>query len=688
MKQMKKHLRKKAGIVVLLLTGIIIISIVWMGFLKSEPMKENQDTQVADVTELTNVTENEKIQQLWDFSKCCGNWYYGGSDWEYQYSGGEAASVSVEQEMLKVSVDYSGEKENSWSQLAVCEWDSEGMNLIGANTLRLDFLFDTASMSGGGFLIKVYSNHAEIDANAAVDMEHTETVSGTLKKAKVEVTFDEITNAAVKDLNICIVGNLTDYKGDLWLDNITLLQEKGKAANDIYVSSTLSVTGSTVQADIVAGQLITFDETGEDVIIPLSTKVEMTDKAATDEARQIYSYLQAVGNSPAVIFGQQGNTHHKAGASMLSYSDTYDITGSYAGVIGMDALSLVGNEYSASRYNRELAAALDAEPLPQTAAGNVQAAAALTNYNIEAGAIITLSAHMPNFSLVKESGNYDGEHSYSRYDFSGYTPNTVTGDVMNQILPGGKYHDEFTAYLDMIADYAKQVKGTILFRPFHENTGSWFWWGADFCSTEVYQNVFRYTVEYFRDIKEVHNFIYVYGPSCEAASTEEYAERYPGDEYVDMVGFDMYNINPSNDDTWFRDFEKEVTIVQEFARQHNKLFAITETGAATSSPDAGDNQTALHRSGNEQLDWYQNMMSVAAASDASYFLVWANFSERDGFYTPYVKAVNEDGSLYGHEMLDYFIDFFNYPNSMFAVNQKAALVKLKDISVSAVSSKS
>ena len=80
----------------------------------------------------------------------------------------------------------------------------------------------------------------------------------------------------------------------------------------------------------------------------------------------------------------------------------------------------------------------------------------------------------------------------------------------------------------MVADYAHQVDGAVLFRPFHENTGSWFWWGAAFCDEQTYKSVYKYTVEYLRDEKNVHNFLYVYGPGSEAASVEEYASRYPG----------------------------------------------------------------------------------------------------------------------------------------------------------------
>lgn len=162
-----------------------------------------------------------------------------------------------------------------------------------------------------------------------------------------------------------------------------------------------------------------------------------------------------------------------------------DMVGSYTGIIGLDGLSLAGNEYSADRYLSEMQGLDDvyetvAARINQASTQiekNVIAAAALTNYNIRNGAIATLSLHMPNFSTVSETGNDTGV-SYAGYNFSGYTPNLLTGDVMNQILPGGAYNEAFRAYLDMVADYAHQVDGAVLFRPFHENTGSWFWWGA------------------------------------------------------------------------------------------------------------------------------------------------------------------------------------------------------------------
>ncbi|RDY30409.1 glycosyl hydrolase [Lachnotalea glycerini] len=459
---------------------------------------------------------------------------------------------------------------------------------------------------------------------------------------------------------------------------------QGWRADDIYVNSTESIKALDVLA-IKNKKLITYDLNGKAQSTKLSSKVNLVDVNATNEVKQIYAYLEAVGKSSSAIFGHQSDTHQKAGDSTLSCSDTYDITGSYSGVIGIDALSLVGNEYSASRYNSELRNTIGGEKIPETAAGNVEAAAKLTNYNIENGAIITLSAHMPNFSFVQESGSYDGINSYSKYNFSSYTPNTIGGDVMNQLMPGGKYNEIYTAYLDMLADYASQVEGAILFRPFHENTGSWFWWGAAYCDEATYKNVYKYTVEYLRDIKQIHNLIYVYGPSCDAENTEQYGLRYPGDDYVDMIGFDMYNIDPAQDNTqWYTNFQNELNIVEAFAKEHKKLFAVTETGVGTSVADDADNQTALHKSENKAKDWYQKVQAMVANSNASYFLVWANFSEKDGFYTPYVKAINEDKSLYGHEMLDYFIQYYNDPTTIFAADQKQILNNdIKNINIKA-----
>ena len=95
--------------------------------------------------------------------------------------------------------------------------------------------------------------------------------------------------------------------------------------------------------------------------------------------------------------------------------------------------------------------------------------------------------------------------------------------------------------------------------------------------------------------------------------------------------------------------------------------AVTETGAAN------ENDLALLPTGNGNKDWYNQVLDIVSESEVSYFLVWADWGKDGAFYVPYVDAVNADGSLHGHEMLDHFITCYNDQRTIFAANQKEAL---------------
>jgi len=585
-------------------------------------------------------------------------WYYG-EGWEYQYSGAEQSAVAYDESMdaLKVTVDYSQDADSDWSQLAVCCY-SDDLDYTQACAAELDVLFDSAKLAKGSFKINAYSNIG-LDCTVDLDASAAETLNGTIKSVHVTIPFPEPVSEKSPDFVIRLIGVNTDYTGDLWMKNIQLIAE---ARPDISVDSTTKPTAK----EAVTG-------------LKTPKSVALVDPDAADAVKNTYAYLQAVGTSDYVLYGHQNDTWHKAGSAGLSDSDTRDVVGTIPAVVGVDTLSLIGNEYSAQRYNSEQGGHLT-EDLP----GNIRAAAEITNKAIREGSIITLSAHMPNFSVVTEREAYKaGDPAYLRWDFSGYTPNVLEGEVVKGLLPGGRYNAQFKAFLDIVAEYARQVDGAILFRPFHENTGSWFWWGAALCDPATYKSVYKYTVEYLRDEKDVHNLLYVYGPGSEASSLEEYAERYPGDAYVDIVGFDMYNSSPNAKDNsaWYNAFAKELKIVEDFAGVHGKLTAVTETGTANTA-EPGHSQTAMLTQGNP-LDWYARVLDMVSSSNASYFLLWANFSKTSGYYSPYVDAVNRDGTLHGHELLDAFIKFYNDKRSVFADTQKETLASVKGVTASA-----
>ena len=187
----------------------------------------------------------------------------------------------------------------------------------------------------------------------------------------LQTYFETLTDATnVNDLAVCIIGSSTAYKGPIYLDNVTVM--KDATVTSSYVNSTIKPTGAKYKQSITDGVLTTYDKDGQEVYTKLATQVPTVDKDATDAAKQAYAYLKAVGSTDTVIYGHQDDTFAKAGSSALSTSDTYDVTGAYAGVFGIDSLALAGQEYSAYRFNNEIVPKTGAERVPETLAGNVE----------------------------------------------------------------------------------------------------------------------------------------------------------------------------------------------------------------------------------------------------------------------------------------------------------------------------
>lgn len=457
-----------------------------------------------------------------------GSWYYG-EGWEYNYSSASRSSVAQEGGMVKATVDYRADADQGYSKMAISCWSDDGINLEDVNRVAFDFYYDEDSMTKGGFKIAVNSDVLNVP-DTGLDLSLAEAADNTLKKLPVELSCEN-----ARGTILCLIGVNTDYAGDIWMDNIRFSSAAGA---DVYVDATLKAATDTKL-------------TGSDSALTVNGKshtyareIQLADSKADASAVALYQYLKAVGESNGALYGHMEDTVLKAGASDLSISDTKDLTGSLAAINGFDCGGLFSG--FAAKYNQRHPGE---NQLPKTVEGDIKAAALLSNEAIKEGAIMTISCHMPNFASAQEK-DLSAPKSYDRYDYSIADSYNLNGDCMNQILPGGKFNPQFTAFLDLIAEYAQQVDGPILFRPFHENTGSWFWWGKAFCDAETYKSVFRYTVEYLRDEKGVHNLLYVYGPGSEAATLAEYGERYPGDAFVDMVGFDTYDDKASSDQNY------------------------------------------------------------------------------------------------------------------------------------------
>lgn len=368
--------------------------------------------------------------------------------------------------------------------------------------------------------------------------------------------------------------------------------------------------------------------------------VTVTDPKLSKEAAGLYGYLQGVANSPYLLYGHQNELHKKSSPNLPGASDTVDMVGDTSAVMGFDALALTGNELSLTP--KEKAAGIT---LPQKLASIYIPAA-------KKGAVLTMSAHMPNFSLVAGRKKIDG-----KYDFGGYSPNVLKGDVVARIQPGGDLNEVYRAYLDLIADFDSRLQAAgvpLLFRPFHENDGAWFWWGASTCTPSQYKNLYRYTVDYLRNVKGLHNLLIVYSPNGPVRNEEGFLSRYPGDAWVDVIGIDTYHRYPTaQDDGWMKGLDSSMAELGKIAAKHQKVAVLAETGIIATK------NGCLPRTRNQRPDWFREVLNATASHPIAYMLTWSNF-DRKNYCEPFMVTKH-----YGHELVDGFTRFYNEKASVF-----------------------
>ena len=174
------------------------------------------------------------------------------------------------------------------------------------------------------------------------------------------------------------------------------------------------------------------------------------------------------------------------------------------------------------------------------------------------GGLVTVMVHMYNPANPKGGGLRDKGVSLA--------------DLLKE---GTDTHARWMQQLDLAADgllELKQAGVVVLWRPFHEMNGGWFWWGAQDFDTfiKVWQHMFRY----FSETKGLDNLLWVYGPN----HGQNTAKYYAGDSFVDIVGLDAYTdfIDPEH----IRGYKEIVALP--------KPFGFTEYGPHGSQNPPGD----------------------------------------------------------------------------------------------------
>ena len=115
--------------------------------------------------------------------------------------------------------------------------------------------------------------------------------------------------------------------------------------------------------------------------------------------------------------------------------------------------------------------------------------------------------------------------------------------------PGTPLHARWRDQIDQIAVYLKQLRDAnvpVLWRPYHEMNGVWFWWG-DKKGEEGYAKLWRLLYDRYVNFHQLNNLIWVWNANAprDIPKDEAYAYNhyYPGHDYVDVLATDVYNFD-------------------------------------------------------------------------------------------------------------------------------------------------
>lgn len=291
-------------------------------------------------------------------------------------------------------------------------------------------------------------------------------------------------------------------------------------------------------------------------------------------------------------------------------SDVKDVCGDYPAVMGFDLGKI---EYGSERN-------LDGVPF-SLMRDEIRA-------QHERGGIVTLSWHPGNPAT--------GGNSWD-----------AKGRAVGKLLPGASLASVCDEWLGRVADFIGSLKDKdgrripVIFRPWHEMNGAWFWWGCDSCTPEEYRRLYIHTHD-FLTARGLDNIVWAYSPNLSngTPTEESYLLYYPGDRYVDLLGTDVYQQSADNA-SYRADVRKELKVVTAVGRSRGKLTALTETG---------------HRGVPYERWFTECLLPVITEFPISYVLLWRNAwdNPEENFCAAPDKAVAPD-----------FVKFHDYASTLF-----------------------
>ncbi|MFR9644930.1 MAG: glycosyl hydrolase [Rikenellaceae bacterium] len=300
-----------------------------------------------------------------------------------------------------------------------------------------------------------------------------------------------------------------------------------------------------------------------------------SDNAPQSGAATLLETLEKSVNQGKIMLGHQDATVYGHSWKYESdRSDVYDIVGDHPAVIGWD----IGDIEFAHDNN------LDGVPF------DIMRSEIAKQH--ERGGINTISWHA--YNPVGGTAWDEGE------------------GMVTSILEGGEHFEMFQTRLDRVAEFLSSLRDSngelipIIFRPWHEHNGNWFWWGEKWCTHEEYRQLWDMTYKYMQQ-RGLDNLVWCYMPCFDAE------DKAPDVDQYDMVGFDEYPYN--NDMEKFQtNFKAKMEMLNEYRTKYGKIITVSETGYEGMGSD----------------DWFtQVIMPMIESEPVSYVLFWRNAWDRE-----------------------------------------------------------
>lgn len=355
---------------------------------------------------------------------------------------------------------------------------------------------DVASASGG----KVA--HMEEDGTISVDVDASSTGMYSVTIYAQGLGGSKIQNLAINDVD---QGQISISESD-GFEPVSMTVKLNEGKNTITISKSWGWSNFDYLT-IAPAELSPIK----------ASQTTCCDVNATDETRALMSYLASVyGNG--IISGQQEIYQYGPHDYEQEFEYLNNLTGHYPAIRGFD----YGNRCCVL--------------FGQNDDGSTDR---VIDWVKNKNGIATASFHL---NVPNDFENYTLGTSLP-FDQTTYSQKTDFSPS-KAVIEGTKENKYYLDALEVLAKEFKKLEAEgvpVMWRPLHEaeggggETGSWFWWGRE--GSEAYKELWKFTYKVLTEDFGCHNLIWVWN-----SYNYEYSQDwYPGDEYVDIIGYDKYN---------------------------------------------------------------------------------------------------------------------------------------------------